>query len=420
MTPRVFPKVFYGWYVLAASFVMLFFNSGAQFTIGVIFKPIIADFGWNRGDVSLAVFVNLVFYATFMLAMGKAYDRFGPKWIILVSATFLGVGFIGLSRLESYSGFILSYGVFCGIGFSGSTVLIFTSLVSKWFMKWRGLVISIALSGGCLGQFFLIPFYTDIIINSGWRDACLYTGLVILVVNTILVFLVIRGDPHMLGYHPLGADVLSDGVGEESDGKETVQGPDFGLKAAMRTRSFWFFTWVMFVCGAGDYLVSTHLVPFVTDSGISQTTAGDMLAWFGLFSLFGVIVAGPVSDVIGNKLPILITFLIRALLFFIIINFQSTPMFYLFSLGFGFTLLITAVLNVTLVGKLYGFTNIGLLTGFITTVHHLGGGFLAYAGGIIFDVQHNYQLVFLIYAIMSLMAVLSCCFIREKRHELNV
>ena len=52
------------------------------------------------------------------------------------------------------------------------------------------------------------------------------------------------------------------------------------------------------------------------------------------------------------------------------------------SLAFGFTLLITAPLTVTLVGRLYGFTHIGLLSGFITTIHHFGGGFWAYMGGL--------------------------------------
>ncbi len=397
--------------------MMLFFNSGSQFSIGVMFKPIISDFGWNRGDISLVVFVNMTVYAVSMLAMGKAYDRFGPKWVILTAVTFLGAGFVGLSTLESFAGFLLYYGIFCGVGFSGSTVLIFTSLISKWFMKWRGLVISIALSGGCLGQFVLIPVYTDMIIDEGWQTTCFFIGCIIFVVNVVLALLIIRGDPDKLGYQPLGKEAVERSVSDEQIKIETGENPDFGFKDASRTSSFWLFIFVMFTCGAGDFLVSTHLVPFVTDSGVSQVTGGNMLAWFGLFSLFGIIVAGPVSDVIGNKIPILITFLIRALLFILILKFQSTTMFYVFSMGFGFTLMITAVLNVTLVGKLFGFSNIGVLTGFITTIHHLGGGILAYAGGAVFDRTDSYQSVFVIYTIMSLMAVIACFLIREKRHH---
>jgi len=409
-------RLFYGWYVLAASFVMLFFNSGAQFSIGIMFKPIIADFDWNRGSVSGIVFVNMVVYAISMLVMGKAYDRFGPKWVILTSVTFLGVGFIGLSGMSSFYEFFLYYGVLCGIGFSGSTVLVFTSLVSKWFMRWRGFVISLALAGGCLGQFFLIPFYTDMIIKSGWQSTCFFIGGIILIVNITLASLIVRGDPDKLGYKPLGAN--SDPLIIQP-GKPADKNPDFGLKEAMKTPSFWLFTGVMFACGSGDFLISTHLVPFVTDSGISPLAAGGMLAWFGLFSLFGIIIAGPVSDLIGNKIPIMAAFVLRVLLFILILTVQNRTTFYIFSMGFGFTLLITAVLNVTLVGKMFGFTNIGILSGFITTIHHLGGGLLAYTGGIVFDQTNSYRAIFIFYTIMSLLAVVACIFIREKRHVIR-
>ncbi len=412
-------RFFYGWYVLVASAVMLFFNSGAQFSIGIMFKPILTAFGWSRSDISVVVFVNMAVYAISMLAMGKAYDRFGPKWVIITSVTFLGTGFIGLSRMNSFYGFLLYYGILCGVGFSGSTVLIFTSLVSKWFMKWRGLVISLALSGGCLGQFFLIPFYTDMIITRGWQATCFFIGTIILIVNVALAFLIIRGDPDKLGYKPMGIDLIDSSSITVQPDIPIGRSRDFTLKEAARTPSFWLFTGVMFVCGAGDFFISTHLVPFVTDSGVSQVTAGSMLAWFGLFSLFGIIVAGPVSDLIGNKIPILTTFVVRALLFFLILNFQNEITFYIFSLGFGFTLLITAVLNVTLVGKMFGFANIGLLTGFITTIHHLGGGLLAYVGGAVFDRTESYQAVFIFYAVMSLLAIVACIFIREKRHVLK-
>ena len=49
-------KIFYGWYIVAAAFIILFFNSGARFSFGVMFKPMIAEFGWNRGLISSAFF----------------------------------------------------------------------------------------------------------------------------------------------------------------------------------------------------------------------------------------------------------------------------------------------------------------------------------------------------------------------------
>lgn len=68
-------------------------------------------------------------------------------------------------------------------------------------------------------------------------------------------------------------------------------------------------------------------------------------------------------------------------------------------------------------GRLYGFSHVGLITGFITTVHHVGGGFWAYMGGVIFDWTGSYQLAFILSAIMALVALFSSMLIVEKRHR---
>ena len=90
-------RIFYGWYIVAASFLILFFNSGAMLTFGVVFKPIIAEFGWGRGPVSLVFFMNMIVFALTMPAAGRMYDRHGPKWVILVCTTFVSVGLPRLS-----------------------------------------------------------------------------------------------------------------------------------------------------------------------------------------------------------------------------------------------------------------------------------------------------------------------------------
>jgi predicted MFS family arabinose efflux permease len=225
-----------------------------------------------------------------------------------------------------------------------------------------------------------------------------------------------RGDPDDFGQRPFGYR-REKGAGAGNHIASGTHLRDLGLQDAMHTRSFWLFLIVMFVCGSGDFLVATHLIPLVTDQGIAPVTAGSMLAWFGLMSLAGLLVAGPASDLIGNKIPIAVTFLLRFFLFLLILRYQTLGSFYCFSFAFGFTLLITAPLTATLMGRLYGFSHVGLITGFITTVHHVGGGFWAYMGGLIFDQTGSYQLAFVLSAIMALVAFFSSIFVIEKRHR---
>lgn len=409
--------LFYGWYIVAASFAMLFFNSGARFSFGVMFKPMILEFGWHRGSMSFAFFLNMTLYALSLIAVGRFYDRYGPKWVIIISSLFLSAGYALISMISSLWQLYLFYGILVGIGLGGTSVSLIAALTSKWFKKWRGLAISLSLSGNCLGQFALVPLFTILTLRYGWRASYLAIGLIMLVVNITLALTLIKGDPEDLGVRPFGSEDFQENNREANDNAAGSYQVDMGLWDAMHTPSLWFFLTVMFVCGSGDFLVTTHLIPLVTDYGISPTTAGNMLAWFGLMSLAGILVAGPASDLIGNKIPIALTFLLRFAVFLLILKYQNLGAFYIFALIFGFTFLITAPLNPTLVGRLYGLSHVGLISGFITTVHHLGGGFGAYLGGLIFDHMGSYRLAFVLSAIMAMVAALSSMAIAERRHQ---
>lgn len=409
-------KDFYGWYVVAASFVILFFNSGARFSFGVMFKPLISEFGWDRGAISFAFSLNMTIFALSLLVVGKFYDRCGPKWVILISTALLSGGYISLYLIQSYWQFLLFYGILSAAGLGGTSVPLVSSLTSKWFHKGRGTAISLALAGSCLGHFVLIPLYTNLVLEYGWRASYFWIGMIMLAVNTALGLGVIRGDPEALGRRPF--DSPKDGtteIQETGQGSESAAA-DMALGRAMKTYSFWFFALVMFVCGSGDFLVSTHLIPLVTDYGVSPIKASQMLALYGLLSLAGLLIVGPATDVIGNKMPVALTFLLRFFLFLMILRYQNEITFYLFSMLFGFTFLITAPIATTLTGRLYGYTHIGVLTGFISTIHHLGGSVMAYLGGEIWDNTGSYQSVFVVSAMMAATAFLLSLFIKEKRH----
>ena len=190
---------FYGWYILASAFAILFFNSGARYSFGVMFKPMIAEFGWSRGSISLAFFVNMILYALSIAVVGRFYDRYGPKWVIVISTVFLSAGYMLISVIESLWQFFVAYGIIAAIGLGGPSVTLMAAVMSKWFEKWRGAAISLALSGNSLGQFALIPLFTRFVSHYGWRASYLCIGLIMLLVNIILAFLVLKGDPDDLG-----------------------------------------------------------------------------------------------------------------------------------------------------------------------------------------------------------------------------
>lgn len=407
---------FHGWSVLASAFFILFFVVGTRTIVSVMFKSVTSELCWQRSDLSSIVFLNMVVFATSLTCIGKYFDRYGARKVILYATICLAFGYLGLSFSYSFWSFAFFYGVLGAIGLGGTSVPLFAALIGKWFFRHRGLAISLALGGGCLGQFILVPLSTQAIQSWGWRTTCLIIGLFLFLVNLFLNQCFIKDSPSDLDEQPYGfvpptPVELSDGPDKESS--LGIPATDATLAIAARTASFWFFFVVMVVCGGADYLVLTHLIPMVTDHGISATTAGKMLGWVGLMSLAGVVLTGPAIDRFGNKKPIVITFCLRTLIFLIIWKYQTLWSYYAFALVFGFTLLITAPITTTLLGKLYGFRHIGLISGAITTAHHFSGGFWAYLGGAIYDATGNYQSVFIISALLASAAVVSAVLIRE-------
>lgn len=391
---------------------MLFFNSGTQYTLGVMFKPITSEFGWSRSAVSFVSMINMIIFAIALTIIGKLYDRFGPKWIIIISTIFVSVGFVLTSRINTFSQFFLSYGLLAAAGPAGIGVPLISTVVSKWFVKRRGLALSLALAGSSIGAFTLVPLLSFAAASYGWRNCFLYLGLAVLTVNIMLALLIIKGDPHQLTLQPFGS--RNESLSEETRLKHEEK--SMGARQALKTRSLWLFLVVMFICGGGDFFATTHFINVATDNNISAFTAGKMMGWFGLMSMVGVLVTGPVADRIGSKIPIVAVFTMRFILYILILNYKGTAALYTYALLFGFTQLVTAPLAPMLIGKLYGFGHIGLLTGIVNTVHFLGGGFWTYLAGVIFDRTGTYQLAFGLSAAMAFIAVICGFLIIEKRH----
>ena len=379
----------------------------------------LADLGWNRTSLSSAFFLNMTFFALTMSIGGRLYDRYGPKWVILVSTLFLSTGYIGIAFIDSLWEFYICYGFLAAIGFGGVSIPLVAALMTNWFEKRRGLAISLAISGNCIGQFLLVPVFSTIVLNYGWRISYALIGFIMLVVNCLLCLTVIRGNPSDLGLRPYGRGKQLHPEPGVFNGNAGTIPQDLGLRMALGTYSFWLFLVIMFVCGSGDFLVVVHLVALLTDFGIPFKTAGNILALFGLLSLGGILLAGPASDRFGNRWPIALTFVLRFMVYLLILKYPNEINFYIFALLFGFTFLVTAPLTATLMGRLYGLTHVGLLSGFATTVHHLAGGFWAYMGGMLFDRTGSYQIIFVISAAMCLLAVACAFLIKDQRHAIS-
>ena len=77
------PRIYYGYIIVAAIFIIMLVNFGLYFSIGVFFKPILNEFGWARGVTSGAVSLSWLMGGVIAIILGRINDKIGPRIIAL-------------------------------------------------------------------------------------------------------------------------------------------------------------------------------------------------------------------------------------------------------------------------------------------------------------------------------------------------
>jgi MFS transporter, OFA family, oxalate/formate antiporter len=381
-------KYFYGYNIVAAGFIIQGVCIGAMFTYGVFFKEFQAEFGWSRAMISGASSLGFLFMGAFGILAGRLNDKIGPRVIIMVSGTSLGLGYLFMSRLQAPWQLYLLYGLLAGIGFSTHDVITL-STVARWFLKRRGMITGIVKVGTGLGQ-LVVPLIAAVFIAKyGWRTSYIILGSVVLIL-LVAVAQIMRRDPQEMGLLPDGG---SNGPDSEGNGS-TEQGVP--LRAAVRTRQFWTMCVAEFAVFFCLLTMIVHIVPHGTDLGLPTGTAAGVLATIGGVSMLGRIVMGTANDRIGGKRSLIICFIVLLCGLLWLQVAQEAWMLFLFAVIYGFAHGGFFTVVSPTVAELFDTGSHGVLFGIVLFCGTIGGAIGPLLGGYIFDLTGSYQTLFFI------------------------
>jgi nitrate/nitrite transporter NarK len=295
----------------------------------------------------------------------------------------------------------LVYGLVFAIGHAGTSNPVVGVMISRWFVRRRGIANSVAVSGNAVGQLVIIALLTVFLAEIGWRRSFGILGIANLIIAVPLLLVAVRS------WLPTEAK-----AGEASPADraamlaETSVGSPFGgPPSILRSNQFWLLVFLYAICGFQDFFMATHVVAFSLDQGLGTVLAGNVLALMGLMGLVGVLSSGVLSDAFGPARPLALCFLMRIGIFALIMTVQSTAAILTFALLYGFTFLITAPLTVIFAGTIFGPARLGTVTGTISMVHQMSGGLGALAGALIFDHWGSYDGAFMLMLGLSIVAM---------------
>jgi MFS family permease len=372
--------IFYGWWVVLASFAVMFVGFGCTYTFSAFVGPLQREFAASRGSVSLVFSLAAFLYFSLGVVSGPLADRYGARAFAALGMLFLGAGLVlaGLARTltEVYVAYGLGVGV--GVGISYVPVL---GAVQRWFLRRRGFASGLAVSGIGMGTLVMPALATRLIEWMGWRDAYFALGAFAVVVGVSLSLLIER-DPKSRGLEPDG------------DPPKAQPGPKPGtgmsVTEAVRSRRFVVLYLSCLSCALGIFVPFVHLAPYAIDHGVSPTSAALLVGMIGIGSTAGRFFLGGVADRMGRERAMLATFFGMACSLGLWEFSEAFWSLALFACIYGVFYGGWVAILPTVVMDSFGGRNVGAIIGLLYTSAGLGTLIGPSAAGFIFDASKSY------------------------------
>jgi MFS family permease len=403
---------YYGWLVVAVVFVTMAIGVNARTAFSLLYPPILDEFGWERG-VTAGVF-SFGFFLSALLSplFGRMMDSRGPRTVTLIGIAAIAAGLVlaGWSREPWH--FYLTLGALVG---AGSVCLGYSCqalFLPAWFVRRRGLAMSIAFAGVGVGSIVLLPLLQSLIDRFGWRTACSALGLFALLLLTPLALL-LRRRPEDIGLQPDG-QVGTAGAAAAAHHAYVIDhawvAVEWTLGKAMRTGRFWWLAAGYFFGLFAWYLVQVHQTKYLVEVGFSASDAAWALGWVSFAGVPGQIALGQLSDRVGREIVWTIGsfgFLLTYLALLLLPSMPSMPLLVFMVLaqgllGYGVTSVFGAIPAEIFEGKHYG-----SIFGMLMLVSISGGAVGPWVAGAIHDHTGSYALAFWIAIAASLVSIVA-------------
>jgi MFS family permease len=406
---RTRQSLYYGWILLAAVVFVVLAGSGIRAVFGVFIKPIEAEFGWTRQQLSGAAALSLFVLGAVGPAVGWLADIWGPRRVMLLAAGTLGVGTILASFVAHLWQLYASAGVLMAVGAGGLSMATISTIAARWFVARRGLILGILGGAMSAGQMLVVPLSMVIIHLYGWRSSFLWLGIGVLLVALPLILAFVRDDPKDMGLEPYGKGTPAGKVfGGATDERRVPVSEAMGIPA------FWLLAITFFVCGyTSNGLVLTHLIPHAAEHGFSEMHAAQALGLMGAMNIVGTVLSGWICDRFGRKGPLAFYYGVRGLSLIFLLYVWNVPSLHIFAAIFGLNYISTVPPTTTMTANIFGRLSVGALSGWIFFSHQVGSAIGAWAGGAIFDITGSYSWAFLSAAVMAFVAAGLSLLIRE-------
>ncbi len=378
-------RVFYGWWVVLATFLNLFFAVGIVFYGLPVYYPSLVDsLHFTRSQVTEGILFGYVLLSPVFALMGAVIDRFGARRVLLLGIFLVSLPLILMGWMTRLS----HYYVLCILEVFG---YILTGpvpnqvLVANWFRAKRGRAMGYSYLGLGLGGVAAPVLAAHLVKWFGWRHAFMITGVMILAVLFPVAKWLTRSTPGDMGLTPDGGDSAATQAA-------TAVLPSVGLGGAVRTANFWLIlTGSTLIIGAIGTVIQ-QFVLFLRDTGYTTIEASRVASGLLFAGLAGRIAVGYFADRFSKKNLMALFYMVLACSIPLLFLASKPVALWSFAVIFGFAMGADYMLIPLVTADCFGLVALGKLLGLIIMADSLGQWFGPMLAGRIFEATHSYNL----------------------------
>ncbi len=415
---------FYGWIIVLLGALGLFFSGpGQTYSVSIFIDYYVSELGWSRSLVSGFYSAATLISGLNIAFMGKLIDRKGHRKVFAIVPVLLGLACIWMSF--AIAPLMLGIGfIFLRFFGQGSLTLIPDTLIPQWFMKRRGIALSIMTLGGSIGAMIIPPMNNFLISGYGVGLAWRFWAVLLIFFMAPLATLLVRNKPEHIGEvldgwrynekHDKSTAKNSDKIGVETDEIDTKKKDKvWTLQEARKTKTFWSLIFASGVPALVNTGITFHMVSIMQSKGHTTEFAAFILSVFAVAQLIFTFIAGYIYDRIKPNYVKGANFFVFLITMGILIYFDSYYILVFYSILHG----MFNAFNLVGIGVLwpyfFGRENLGSIRGMATTAIVLGSSLGPLPYGVFYDVFGSYNEIILLTMLLPLAAGLTCVLIPE-------
>ena len=402
----------YAFVVAGVIFLALLAAAGVRAAPGVLILPLGKAFGWSRDTISLSAALGIFLYGMVGPFAAALMQAVGIRRTLIGALALMAVSISASAWMTQPWHLMVSWGVFSGIGSGCVAIVLGATVVNRWFVTHRGLMMGLLTASTATGTLAFLPALAAIAEHGGWRPVVwtVAAGCALLIP---LAWWLLPERPADIGLRPYGAT-----------GEEAAEPPRRNLLAialgtlvtASRQRTFWFLFATFFICGfTTNGLIGTHFIAMCGDHGIPEVRAASLLAMMGAFDLIGTTLSGWLTDRYDPRKLLFVYYGLRglSLLWLPYSDFSLTSLS-LFGMFYGLDWIATVPPTLRLASEAFGDRDAPVVFGWVAAGHQIGAATAAFLAGFLRSQDGSYLQPFVMAGASGLVAAVIALLIRRR------